>query len=376
MELSLSSDSIEDQRIKALGRDVEVPAGTISIDLGDVTLLPGLIDAHTHITYHFDAAGHFPPAGDDGPTGAMRYAADNARRTLESGVTTIRNLGASDASDFALRDAIRRGDLVGPDIVASGQPLTAPALRGVDGEEDRLARIRVFVRDHAREGADIIKIFEGVDQSGRPSFSSAEIAVAVQEAAHAGLKVAVHAHEAAAVKAAVEGGCASIEHGSFLDGEAIRLLAGHHTALVPTLYLPTHYLEHRNQFAFDDSTWTFFQTLRSGNRENLMRALKAGVWVVAGSDAVAGLHGHNAREVVWLVRAGMSPAEAIRAATLDAARLLGIADRVGEIAVGKRADMIAVAGDPLSDITELEQVLFVMKAGSVVKRENISQKSR
>src|SRR5205085_3669110 len=192
---------------------------------------------------------------------------------------------------------------------------------------------------------------------------------AVEVASKAGLKVAVHAHEAAAVKAAVEGGCASVEHGSFLDDEAIRLLASHHTALVPTLYLPTHYLEHKGQFGFGESTWAFFERLRSHNLENLRRAKKAGVWVVAGSDAVAGVHGNNAREVVWLVKAGLSPAEAIRAATLDAARLLGIEDQTGEIAQGKLADLIAVAGDPLRDVASLEQVAFVMKAGRVITQK-------
>jgi imidazolonepropionase-like amidohydrolase len=144
-------------------------------------------------------------------------------------------------------------------------------------------------------------------------------------------------------------------------------LAAHHTALVPTLYLPTHYLEHKNQFGFDDSTWQFFETLRSKNLDNLRRAKKAGVWIVAGSDAVAGLHGHNARELIWLVKAGLTPAEAIRAATIDAARLLGVDDRLGEISPGKQADLIAVRGNPLTDVGQVEHVIFVMRNGQVVK---------
>ncbi|MFL6212800.1 MAG: amidohydrolase family protein [Blastocatellia bacterium] len=359
---------VEGERIKAAGERLAVPAGAQVIDLGDVTLLPGLIDAHTHITYHFDAAGHFPPEGESGTEATMRAAADNARRTLEGGYTTIRNLGDSLGVDLRLRDAVKRGEAVGPRMLVSGEPLMPDDLYGGD-RAARLERMRQLVRQRVSEGVDVIKIFEGVDPRGVPLISREEIAAATEEAARAGLKVAVHAHEASAVKAAVEGGCASIEHGSFLDDEAIGLLVKHHTALVPTLYLPTHYLEHKSQFAFDESTWAFFERLRSHNLENLKRAKRADVWVVAGSDAVAGLHGHNAREIIWLVKAGLSRAEAIRAGTLDAARLLGIDDQTGEVAQGKLADIIAVAGDPLADVARLEQIAFVMKAGRVVTQK-------
>ena len=200
-------------------------------------------------------------------------------------------------------------------------------------------------------------------------FSAEEIRAAVEEAARAGLRVAVHAHEAASVKAAVKGGCASVEHGTFLDAEAIRLLVEHHTALVPTLYLPTHYLAHKSQFAFDDSTWDFFTRLQTHNLENSRRAHAAGVVIVSGSDAVAGLHGQNARELEWLVKAGLTPAEALCAATVDAAQLLGLDGQLGVIKNGYAADLIAVSGDPSRDITVLQRVGFVMKGGQVVKDE-------
>lgn len=358
---------VEGERITAVGSKLQIPQGARLVDLGGRTILPGLIDAHTHITYHFDETGHFGLRGDASPDETLKYAAENARRTVEAGITTIRNLGAGERVDIRLRDSINRGETVGPRMIVSGEPLMPDEMFGLNTSEARISRIRAFVRERVKEGVNVIKIFEGVDGQGDPLFSREEIQAAVDEASRAGLKVAVHAHEAAAIKAAIEGGCASIEHGTYLDDEAIRLLVKHHTALVPTLYLPTHYLEHKNQFAFDDSTWDFFERLRSRNLDNLRRAKKAGVWIVNGSDAVAGLHGQNAHEEEWLVKAGLTPMEAIRAATVDAAKLLGLEDQVGEIKEGKLADLIAVEGNPLQDITTLQRVQFVMKSGRVIK---------
>ena len=360
---------VEGGRVTAAGAGLPVPAGARVIDLGDVTLMPGLVDAHTHLTYHFDRAGRFGLVRDAGPDETLKYAEENARLTLAAGVTTARDLGAGGLVDLRLRDRINRGEAEGPRLLVSGEPMTAAVLRGA-GEDrgERAGRVRAFVRARVAEGVDVIKIFEAVDATGAPVFNAQEINVAVEEAARAGLKVAVHAHEAAAVKAAARGGCASVEHGSFLDDEAVRELARRRTALVPTLYLPTHYLEHRDRFAgFDRLTWSFFERLRANNLANAARALKGGVWFVAGSDAVAGLHGRNPREVLWLVEAGLTPAEAVRAATVDAAALLGLEGKVGEIKPGAFADLIAVAGDPTRDAGAVERVLFVMKGGRVVR---------
>lgn len=361
---------VEGDKVTAAGANLQIPSGVKVYDLGDVTVLPGLIDAHTHITYHFDESGHFGLRGDAGPEVTLKYAEQNARDTLNAGFTTIRNLGAGGRVDLMLRDEINRGQVPGPRIIASGEPLTSDDIQDIyDDPGARLARVREFVRARIREGVDVIKIFEGVDERGQAVFSEGEIRAAVEEAERAGLRVAVHAHEAAAVKAAVRGGCTSIEHGTFLDAEAIRLLVSHHTALVPTLYLPTHYLEHKSQFAFDSSTWDFFERLRANNLANAERAKKAGVWIVSGSDAVAGVHGHNAREIEWLVKAGLTTAEALRAATVDAARLLGLEGKVGEIKPGEFADIVAVEGDPLKEIGAVERVRFVMKGGQVVRDE-------
>jgi imidazolonepropionase-like amidohydrolase len=361
--------ALDGERVAQVGSSLSVPKGARVYDLGDVTLLPGLIDAHTHITYHFDKTGRFGLTGDATAEEALKYAEENARATLEAGFTTIRNLGAGGRVDIRLRDEINRGDARGPRMFVSGEPLTGDELSDVyEDREARLRRVREFVRARVSEGVDVIKVFEGVDADGSPTFSEGEIRAAVEEAARAGLRVAVHAHEAAAVKAAVRGGCASIEHGSFLDSEAVKLLAARHTALVPTLYLPTHYLEHRERFvAFDPLTWAFFERLRGGNLSNAANAKKAGVWIVSGSDAVAGLHGNNAREIIWLVKAGLTPVEALRAATVDAARLLGLEGKVGSIAPGAFADIVAVTGDPTRDIGAVEKVTFVMKGGEVIK---------
>jgi imidazolonepropionase-like amidohydrolase len=359
---------IDGEKITAVGPGLAIPAGATVIDLGNVTALPGLIDVHTHITYHFDPSGHFGSLPELRPSYTALYAAENARRAIEAGYTTIRNLGAADLVDLDLRDAIERGEVPGPRIVTAGLGLTPGMIPASGDAESRLSFIREFVRNRLKEHCDVIKIFEGINRKGEPAFSEAEVRAAVEEAAGGGRLVAVHAHEAACIKAAVRGGCASIEHGSFLDDEAISLMREHHVALVPTLYLPTHYLEHKSQFSFGDSTWEFFEKLRSGNLENTRRAKKVGVWIVAGSDAVAGLHGQNARELEWLVKAGLTPGEAIRAATIDAAAVLRLSDQVGEIKEGKQADVIAVQGDPTADITALQRVRFVMKRGSVVKK--------
>src|SRR5262249_11292624 len=179
-----------------------------TIDLGDVTLLPGLVDAHTHITYHFDASGRFGATDDASPDVTFKAAAENARATLEAGYTTIRNLGAGDRVDLRLRDAVARGEVPGPRMVVSGEPLLYGAVRNAKDAEARHAAIREFVRARIAEGADVIKIFNGVfADEDRPLFDDEDIRSAVDEATRAGRRVAVHAHEAPAIKAAVRGGC-------------------------------------------------------------------------------------------------------------------------------------------------------------------------
>src|ERR1044071_214227 len=203
---------VEGDRITAVGANVSIPADAKVVELGDVTLLPGLVDAHTHITYHYDRTGRFGISWDSGPDETLTFAQENARATLLAGVTTARDLGGDSRVVTRLRDQINRGETEGPRLLVSGAPLTSTVLHGA-GEDrgERVRRVREFVRARVAEGVDVIKIFEGVDETGAPVFSMQEISAAVEEAGRAGLRVAVHAYEAAAVKAAVRGGCASVE---------------------------------------------------------------------------------------------------------------------------------------------------------------------
>jgi len=352
---------IKNGKVTAVGATSLIPKEARIIDLAQMTVLPGLIDTHTHLTYHYDQRGNERAAV------TALYAAENARRTLEAGFTTVRNLGAGGRVDLDLRDLINKGVVPGPRISASGEPLISSDGAPTEQPSSRIASLREFVARQADAGADVIKVFvtPGAGGGDKLLYNEEEIRAIVDEAARHHLKVAAHAHLTRGIKAAVRAGVASIEHGSMLDDEAMKLMIEHHTALVPTLYLPNHYLTHRGRFPFDEPRWQALEDLRGRMIPNCRKALAAGVWIVMGSDAVAGLHGDNAKEVEWMVKAGMTPAQAIRAVTLDAARLIGWDDRVGSVEVGKLADLVAVQGDPLKDITELQRVRFVMKDGEV-----------
>lgn len=371
---------VEGERIKAAGRAIAIPAGTEVIDLGRATLLPGLIDCHTHVTttYRFLLYG--------GPMHDAVTAPGNARKTLESGVTTIRDLWAKDYVDVALRDAIRRGEVVGPRMLVATLAIGSTGGHNEDvlglsptvsindwaGIADGVDAVRKLVRTEIKYGADVIKIMategatEGDNLDNETQFTLAEMQAIVEEAHRYGKKVAAHAHGADGIKAAVRAGVDSIEHGTLLDDEGVRMMRERGTYLVPTGAIWDYDLEHAepNETAVAHRRTLNFQ---KGSREGFKKAVAAALKIAMGSDSSEIPHGENPKEIVWMATHGMTPLAAIRSATVDAADLIGWSDRVGSLVHGKYADLIAVAGDPLADVELLARVAFVMQGGVVVK---------
>lgn len=377
---------IEGDRIKEVGPAQAVsshaPANARVIDLSASTVLPGLIDCHTHLTFDPNHAG-YAGLGISTPREAL-YGAKNAKVTLEAGFTTVRNVGAGGYSDVALRDAIDAGDVPGPRMDTAGpgvgvtgghfdNNLLAPEFHASsDGIADGVSGVTAKVREEVKYGADVIKISAtgGVlskgDSPEATQFSDEEIRAIVIEAHRLGRKVAAHAHGAAGIKQAVLAGVDSIEHGSFIDDEAIRLMKEKGTYLVPTLYLADWFIENYQRMRVPEFMVEKAKVVMPAARQNIARAFKAGVKVAFGTDAAVYPHGLNAREFAVMVKLGLTPMQSIQAATVNAADLLGWSDRIGSIEAGRFADIIAVSGDPLADVTTLEHVTFVMKGGQVV----------
>jgi imidazolonepropionase-like amidohydrolase len=379
--------TIEGGRIVSVGRDAAGapapgPGAETTLDLGDVTLLPGLIDMHTHLT--MDMEGDWVMRDvTEGPADAALRGARNARRTLLAGFTTVRDVGAQGFADVALMRAIDAGLVEGPRMFPAAHAIGitgghcdvtgfAPGVRELGPEEgvaDGVDQALRAVRYQIKHGAKVIKIcatagvlsFEG--PVGAQQLSEEEMRAIVQEATRHGLKVAAHAHGTDGIIAAVRAGVASIEHGSMLNDEAISLMRAKGTYLVPTAYL----LDAIDTTALPLPIRAKIRQIIPMAKESHRKAIRAGVRIAFGTDAGVYPHGDNAREFAVYVGYGMKPIEAIRTATLNAVDLLGVHDR-GEIAPGKLADLIAVPGDPLQDVTVLQRVVFVMKGGVVVKQ--------
>ena len=371
---------VQNGRIASVGGDA--PAGAQAIDLGDVTILPGLIDAHTHLTY--DIEGDWVTRSvRELPADAALRGARNARRTIEAGFTTVRDVGAPGFADVSLMKAIDSGMVPGPRIIPAAYALGitgghcdetgwAPGIleRGPEeGIVDGLDAALRAVRYQLKHGAKVIKIcatagvlsFEAT--VGAQQLSDDEMKAVVDEAARHGVKVAAHGHGSEGILAAVKAGVASIDHGSMLTDEIIALMKKRGTYLVPTAYL----LSALPLSALPPPIAAKARQIIPLAQESHRQAIKAGVKIAFGTDAGVYPHGVNGREFAVYVGYGMTPLEAIRAATTGAADLLGVADR-GAIAAGKLADLVAVPGDPLKDVKVMEQVSFVMKDGTVVRR--------
>jgi imidazolonepropionase-like amidohydrolase len=360
--------TINGDRVVTVGSgNAAVPADSEVIDLRKYSGLPGLIDLHTHITYYWDQNPGTRPRGQRRlPAVTVYLAQENARKTLETGVTTVRDLNAGNDMDLAMRDLIARGAMVGPRIFASGPGLSARQGTPPDAEAMKKA-----VEDRVKSGVDWIKVFgsrggyDVVDGTQTVSFDDMK---AIVDAAHASnKKVAIHSYGPSGVRDAVRAGADSVEHGADLDDATIAEMAKRGTVWVPTIDHNRYYIDAAAEFGFAAGSELALKDYIQRNLESVRRAIKAGVQIGMGSDAVYTMFGQNTRELGWFVKAGMTNAQALATATTTPATLLGMSDRLGQVAPGYLADLVAVEEDPLDDITVIfSGVKWVMKDGKVV----------
>ena len=348
---------------------IDPKAGPVDYDLRGLTVMPGWIDAHDHVTWSFGADGK--NAGDDRTTQEAAYAsAANAWATLQAGFTTIQSVGSP--TDVPLRDAIARGQVPGPRLLTAIQPLEGAGPRTGTPDE-----IRAFIRKQKQAGADLIKIFasESIRTGGAMTLSQAQLDAACDEARKQGLRTLVHAYKAA-VRAAALAGCTQVEHGALATDEDLQAMADKGTYFDPQAGLVIeNYMLNESKYlgteGYTEAGFAAMQKVLPLNHELVKRASRIrGLKIVFGTDAVAGSHGRNAEEFIDRVRdAGVDPMTALVSANSLAAEAMGLADQIGSIAPGLQADIIALVGDPVKDITAVRRVVFVMKGG-VVYRSN------
>jgi imidazolonepropionase-like amidohydrolase len=356
---------VEKDRIKSVGA-----SDVTAIDMSRYTAVPGLIDVHTHLTYVLDA-NRIGQAGRG--AAAVYLSQDNAKKTLETGVTTVRNLGASDYADIAMRDLINAGMMTGPRMFVSGYGLfiTRGGRGGGPGTADGVAEVLKVVRQQAGAGADVIKMYgstgSGQDVSGDQTFTYEEMKAAV-DAAHAlGKRIAIHTYGPTGARDAVHAGADSVEHPADMDDATIAEMAKKRIFYVPTIDHNRYYVDNAQMLRYPAGATAPLNNFIARNLETAKKAFRAGVRFAMGSDAVYTMFGENTRELAWFVKAGMTPEQALKTATVDAAELMGIEDRLGRLKPGYLADIAAIDGNPLENIdVAIKNVRWVMKAGAVV----------
>ena len=357
-----------DRIVRIVNDDGTAPAGAELIDLRKYVVIPGLIDLHTHMTYYWDRQPGTRPLGQRRrPAVTVFLAQENARRTLETGVTTVRDLGAANDMDFAMRDLINIGAMIGPRMIVAGQGISAP--RQTQGPNPDA--MRAAAEDRIKSGSDWIKVyasrgsFDSVDTTQTLTFDELKAIVDVSHAA--GHRVAVHSYGSSGVKDAVRAGADSVEHGIDLDNETLAEMVKRGTVWVPTIDHNRYYVDARDEYGFKPEAIAPLQDYIQRNLESTRRAVKAGVRIGMGSDAVYTMFGQNTRELGWMVKAGMTAEQALATATTTAAELLELQDRLGRLAPGYAADIVAIEGDPLQNIDALfTGVRLVIKDGRIV----------
>jgi imidazolonepropionase-like amidohydrolase len=386
---------IQGERITAAGAGVAIPRGAQVIDLSAFTVLPGFIDAHVHLTGRIIGDGDWQHADvTEPPALHALLGAAHAQQTLEAGFTTVRNVGAFRFTDLALRDAVNAGWVPGPRIYGAGisfgingghcdasagyaDGALGRAAGGdiADGAADGVLEVREAVRYNVKHGADVIKIcatggvLSPTDSVGVQKYTEEEMRAVVEAAHMAERRVAAHAHGTAGITAAVRAGVTSIEHGSILDAQAIALMKEKGTVLVPTLMAGEQVSILARAGRLPPFIAAKALAIAPRMAQSFRMAVEGGVTIALGTDAGVFKHGTNGHEFTLMVRGGMTPMQAIQAGTRNAARLLGLEGQAGAVAAGAWADLVAVRGDPLADITLLERVDFVMKGGVVFKQD-------
>jgi imidazolonepropionase-like amidohydrolase len=373
---------IEGKRVKSVGQgDGAVPRGAQVIDLRPLVGLPGFIDVHTHMSFYWDRAPGTTPwsrLGSFSTPVLVFLAQENARRTLESGVTTVRDLGSGNYADIALRDLIDRGAMVGPRMFVAGVGLHTtdspirPGYTAPDpGRADGVASVLAAARQQIAAGADWIKMYGSTgsdeDVTGFQTFTLDEMRAAVAVAHQAGKRIAIHSYGPDGARDAVAAGADSIEHATDMDDATIAAMVRGHVYYVPTVDHNRYYVDHKDEFGYGDDVVRRLNDYRRRTLETLRKAVRAGVEIAMGSDAVFTGFGENVRELEAFIEAGMSAEAALRCATVNGAALLGLERDLGAVAPGFYADLVAVEGDPLDDIRAASRrTRWVMKEGSVV----------